>query len=299
MNSISANARGAIYMMLSMACFGINDALMKSFTGQLEWYQALAIRGGIGVLVCIVLALALDGPRPVGDVVGYAGNWSCAGRILFELAGTAFFLLALFNLPLADATAILQLLPLLMMLGGVLVFGERIGWRRLTASAVGFVGVMLIVQPGSAAFSPAAFYALAAALAMAGRDLTTKMLPRRIPSTYVALLTTFFVWIMGIAISVNHPLPELSSWMLVKLTVAAVLIGFGFLFSVMTVRTGDVSFTAPFRYSILIWASLIGLIFFGEIPGLLKIAGAVLLVVAGIYSFSRDRAKSETTGPAR
>jgi len=289
MNALSENERGAVYMMVSMGCFVISDSIMKSFAGQLAWYEALAWRGGIGTTLCLGLALAIDGRRSLGEVIGYLGNLACAARIVCELFATMFFLLSLFNMPLADASAILQSVPLLLMLGGAVFFGEKIGWRRLGAAMAGFVGVLLIIQPGSEAFKLSALYALAAALSMAGRDLFTKGLPMEIPSTYVNFLTTLAVWILGVLLSFPGGWPSIGAAGIGLLTLSAVLIALGFLFGIMTMRTGEMSFIAPFRFSFLIWALVIGIFVFDEVPGPLKVVGAVILVAAGLYTFAREQ----------
>ena len=286
---MSPNALGAVYMMASMACFIANDAVMKTFAGQMTWYEALAVRGGMGVAVCLALCLVIDGPRPVREVGRYIADAPTALRVVCELGSTALFLLALFNMPLAGATAIVQTLPLLLTIGGALFFAERVGARRLAAALVGFAGVLLIIRPGTATFQPAAFYALFAAVFMAGRDLLTKAVPKDIPSTYVNLWTTIGVWIMALVLTVPGGFPPVDVWILVKLFCAAVLIGVGFLFAILTVRTGEISFVAPFRYSILIWSLVLGFVVFGEVPEPLTLIGAAVVVTAGLYTFARER----------
>lgn len=297
---MSPNALGALYMMASMACFIANDAVMKTFSGTMTWYEALAWRGGMGVALCAGLCLAIDGPRPLRAVLGYVADGPTAARIVCELGSTAFFLLALFNMPLAGATAIVQTLPLLLTVGGALFFGERVGWRRWIAALVGFAGVLLIVQPGTDAFQPAALYALAAAACMAGRDLLTKAVPQSIPSTYINLWTTIAVWAMALALSAPNGLPPVDDGILFRLLCAAGLIAVGFLFAILTVRTGEISFVAPFRYSILIWSLVIGYLFFAEVPGRLTLVGAAIVVAAGLYTFSRERRvdRKSDTAPA-
>lgn len=276
-------------IVLSMGCFIATDGLMKSLSGTIAWYQALALRGGLAVAFCFGLAIFIDGRQPVRAVAAYATNRHCALRIAFELGATCFYLLAIFNMPLADATAIIQVLPILLTLGGAVFFAERVGWRRYAAAAVGFVGVLLIIQPGTTAFRPIALLALAAAVAMAGRDLSTTALPPTIPSTYVAALTMLAVWIMSLVIALPSDWPPIEGWVLLRVACAAVTVTLAFLFSVMAVRIGEVSFLAQFRYSSLLWGLLIGFVAFGELPSGTTIFGASLVVLAGLYTLYRER----------
>lgn len=281
--------RGALLVVLSMGCFVATDGFMKSLSGALAWYQALALRGGLAVLLCVALALAIDGKRPISTVLSYARSGPCALRIAFELAATCFYLLAIFNMPLADATAIVQLLPILLTLGGAVFFAEAIGWRRLVAAGIGFIGVLLIIQPGTTAFRPVALLALAATFSMAGRDLATRALPSEIPSTYVTALTMLAVWLMSLCLAVTSDWPQIEPWMLVRIACAAVTVTLAFWLSVTAVRDGEVWFLAPFRYSSIIWGLIIGYLAFSERPGALMLFGAALVVGAGLYTLYRER----------
>lgn len=281
--------RGALLVVLSMGFFVATDGLMKSLSGALAWYQALALRGGLAVMLCVGLALVIDGRRPISTVIAYARSGPCALRIGFELAATCFYLLAIFNMPLADATAIVQLLPILLTLGGAVFFAEKIGWRRIAAASIGFVGVLLIIQPGTTAFRPVALLALAATFSMAGRDLATRALPSEIPSTYVTALTMLAVWLMSLFLALASEWPQIEAWMLVRLACAAVTVTLAYWLSVTAVRAGEVRFLAPFRYSSIVWGLIIGFAAFGERPGLIMLVGAALVVGAGLYTLYRER----------
>lgn len=285
----SDNARGAALMVASAACFVANDAVMKTFAGEMAWFQALAVRGVFTVAVALVMCLAIDGPRRPAAVVGYAREPFALLRIIGEIGSTAFFLLALFELALANVTAIAQVLPLLLTVGGVVFFAETVGWRRWVATLAGFGGVMLIVQPGTGAFEWAALYAVASATCMAARDLATKAVPARVPSSYLNLLTTIAVWLVAIAITVPVGWPALDAWTIVRLMLSATFITTGFLTIIMAMRIGEASFVAPFRYSALIWALATGYLVFAEVPGPWQLVGAAIVVSAGLYTFARER----------
>ena len=293
-----ANARGALFMVVSMFCFVANDAVMKTFADEMAWYQALAVRGVFTVALSLLFCAATDGLRPPRTVAGYLRDPATVVRVTAEIGSTAFFLLALFEMALANVTAITQVLPLLLTLGGALFFRERVGIRRWAASLVGFAGVMLIVQPGTEAFDWAAFYALASAVCMAARDLATKAVPACIPSSYLNLLTAAAVWIAAIGLTVPVGWPSLDPWTLLRLALSAAFITCGFITVILAMRVGEASFVAPFRYSILIWALLVGYLLFGEVPGPWKLVGAAVVVGAGLYTFARERRSASSSETA-
>lgn len=288
---MTENLRGALFMVLAMACFVGNDAIMQTFADEMAWYRAIAIRGAFGVAFGILLCLTIDGARPFAVALGYARRPAVVARIAFEIAGTACFMLALFAMRLTDVNAILQTLPLFLTLGGALFFRETIGPRRLLAALAGFLGVLLIIQPGTDAFQPAAIYAVGATLFMAGRDLVTKAVPADVPSSYVALWTTVGVWLVALALSVTLPgeMPSIGSAVLGRLLAAAVLLASGFVLIVLAMRTGEVGFVAPFRYAILLMALVLDFLILGTVPGPWKWLGAGIVVAAGLYTFARER----------
>ncbi|MEM7021613.1 MAG: DMT family transporter [Pseudomonadota bacterium] len=285
----SHDLRGIILIVLSMGCFIANDGLMKSLGDYLAWHQALALRGVIAAVLGIGLALAIDGRRPAGEIIAYLRNIPCLLRLVFEILSTALYLTAIFNMPLAGATAINQLVPVLLTIGGALFLREQVGWRRYAAAGAGFLGVMLIIQPGTSEFTPFALFALAGTCTMAARDLVTRKLPPGIPSTYVAAMTVIAVAIMGQIVALNSDWPPIEPWMLLHVTLAAVAVSLAFLFGVMAVRLAEVSLLAPFRFTSLIWGLLIGVLAFGERPGALTLLGAAIVIGAGLYILYRER----------
>lgn len=289
MRKLSANFRGAIFIVLSMGCFVTNDGLVKSLADQLAWHQVLALRGTVATLLSVGLVLAVDGRRPVAEVVGYLRTIPVSARLVFEMMATALFVVALMNMPLADATAVNQTLPVLLTVGGALVFKEKVGLRRVIAAGLGFVGVMLIIQPGTATFNPVALVAFAATLMVAGRDLATRALSPAIPSTYVTALSIIAVTIMGWTVTLNSTWPPLDAWIMARIVMAAILVSLAFLFGIMATRIAEISFIAPFRYTALVWGLLIGFFVFGERPGALTLLGAAVVVGAGLYVLYREK----------
>lgn len=285
--SFSENMRGGAFMAISMAAFVINDANMKLAAEHLSLFQAIFLRGIFTTILLFALAYykkALVLRLPKGD------RKIVMIRLVGEIGGTLCYLNALFHMPLANATAILQALPLAVTLAGAIFMREAVGWRRYLAIAIGFAGVLIIVRPGSDGFNEFSIWAIAAVFFIVLRDLSTRRLSPAVPSLFVALLTSVAVMTVGGIFSTVTEWKPVSVEGISLLASASVFIIFGYLFSVMTMRVGDISFSSPFRYTILIWAMLLGYFIFGNVPDTWTIVGALIIVVTGIYTFYRERA---------
>lgn len=284
---MTPNLKGAILMMASMASFSLNDAVVKLITQDVPLFQFVFIRGLITTALMAVAAFAFGG---LSMKIPSRDRGKVALRTLFEVGGMVFFLTALVNLPIANATAILSALPLAITLGAAILFGEALGWRRLIAIAVGALGVLLIVQPGTEGFNIYAISALAAVACVTGRDLVTRAFSDEVPSMGVAVITAFVVALFGGALSITENWVAFDSGNLVLLGLASVLIIGGYVFSILVMRVGDVGAVAPFRYTSLVFALVLGLVIFNEWPNGAALLGAALVVATGIYTLFRERA---------
>lgn len=283
---MSPNVKGALLMMASMAAFTVNDTLVKIALRELPLFQLVAIRGALATLLVYGLA------RHLGALhlnFSRHDKWLVSIRCGAELSATFFFLTALKNMPLANVTAVLQVLPLTVTLGAVLFFSEHIGWRRITAIVVGFMGMLLIVRPGPDGFSIYAIYALLAVVSVTIRDLITRRMSPQVPSLVVTLATSLSISVAAGLVSVFEGWVDLSGGNAVLVASAAVFVLIGYLCSVMVMREGEVGFIAPFRYSSLIWALGLGWAVFGEWPDAVTLFGAGLVVAAGLFTLFRER----------
>lgn len=196
---MTANQTGALLMIGSMAAFTFNDVLVKLVGGALPLPQILTIRGLAASLLIYLLArrlgsLRMDLPRPVWGLIGL--------RCLCEVGATYLFLTALMRMPIANITAVLQILPLSVTLAAALFLKEPVGWRRFAAIAIGFCGMLLIVRPGPEGFSEGALYALGAVCFVTCRDLVTRRMPPQVPSMTVTLCASLSVLAFGAVSSV-------------------------------------------------------------------------------------------------
>ena len=284
--ALSENARGALFMMASMAGFSLNDALIKTVAGELPLFQAVFLRGLIATALIAGLAWSQGAltfrPRR-------RDRRLIVQRCIGEIGGTACFLTALFNMPIANASAILQSLPLAVTLAAALFLGEPVGWRRYLAILVGFLGVLIIVRPGSDGFNAYALWAVAAIGFIVLRDLSTRSLTPDVPALGVALVTSAALTATaGMAAAVAGWQPVAAAHLLV-LGLAAVCLLTGYIFGVMTMRIGEIGFIQPFRYTLLVWAMLFGIVMFDEWPDAWMLAGSAIVVATGLFTFYRER----------
>ena len=287
---MSPNTIGALLMIASMACFTVNDTLLKVTDGALPLFQLLFLRGAITSVLILGLSRVLGGGMGRIDLALPRRDWGVIGmRSVAEVAAAYFFLSALFSMPLANVTAILQVVPLSVTLASALVLREAVGWRRLTAIAVGFCGVLLIVKPGAEGFNIWSIYVLIAVLCVTARDLLTRALSPAVPSMTVTLVTALSV--MGAAglASLSAPWAPVTSDLMVLVAGSAVFVLGGYFFSIQVMRVGDVSFVAPFRYTGLLWALVLGWFVFGDFPGVWTLIGAVIVVATGVFTLYRER----------
>lgn len=272
-------------MMGSMAAFTMNDMFLKLLAGQVHLFQLLTLRGGLTMLFTGVLAwrmgvLKLNVPRKDRRMVLL--------RIGAEVGAAYFFLTALFHLPLANVTAILQSIPLAVTLFAALLFKEPLGWRRLLAIAVGFAGVMLIVRPGGAGFNSYSIYALIAVGFVVVRDLSTRRLSGATHSMTVTFATTVAITLSFGMASLGVEWVPMSADQLWLVTKSAVMMTIAYLLSIMVMRVGEVSFVSPFRYTGLIWALVLGWYTFNEWPSMIELTGAAIVVASGVFMLYRE-----------
>lgn len=279
------NLRGALVMTLSMVAFGLNDTVMKFVAQDMPLYQAITLRGIMVMAFILVVAPRLGG---IQLRLPHPARWPMAWRSLGEMASTVLFLNALQNMAMGDLSAIMQALPLVVMVAAALFFGETLGWRRMSAVMAGFLGVLVILRPGGSVFGPWALIALGAMAMVALRDLATRGFGREVSSATIALYAAASVTLTGFALSLVQGwiLPDLAQMLL--LATGSAILTVGYVSAVAAMRVGEMSYVAPFRYTSLLVAILMGLLVFGEWPDLWTWAGSALVVAAGIYTIWRE-----------
>lgn len=278
--------RGSLLMALAMATFALEDMFIKSTTQSLPVGQVLILFGLGGMVIFMVMAHA-QGQRMFHPAI-------CTRPLLLrsvaEVVGRLCFTLAIALTPLSSASAILQATPLVVAAGAVVFFGEKVGWRRWVAIAVGFCGVLLILRPGLSGFEPASMFAVIGTLGFAGRDLATRAAPPSMSNLQLGVYGFAMLIIAGsvaLAWTGGASWPSLQVWgQLLAATVIGV-IAYNALTGAM--RLGEISVVAPFRYTRLIFAMVLGVLVFGERPDALTLLGSAVIIGSGLFTVLRER----------
>lgn len=280
---LDPNRRGAIWMVGAAAGFTLNSALVKAVGfSDMHAFQIAFFRTGIGFLAVLpfvwhagpgLLRTRHPGIHLIRGIVG-------GGAVI-----CGFYALTI--MPLADFMALTFTTPLFMILLAVLLLGERVRWRRWSATAVGFLGVLIMVRPGAGTFELGALLALAMALGIAIASSMVKRLP--VGETPAMML----FWFSLIATLLSAPLaiavwraPTLDQWLLL------IVIGvFGVAAQSLIIRAykvGEATFVAPFDYSKLVIAVLVGYFAFSEVPDAWTFAGAAVIIASTLYIARRE-----------
>ena len=283
---MSPNIQGALWMSASMAGFVVNDTLMKSLSGEVPLFQAILIRG----LMASALILALAWYKGALSYRPARRDRATMGvRVLGEIGATCLFLSALFNMPLANATAIMQVSTLAVTLAAALILRDPVGWRRYSAIAVGFAGVLLIVRPGAEGFNIYSLAALGAVGCVCVRDLSTRRLSHAVPGLMVTSLTAVAITTMAGAVTLTQTWVPVDNDALLRMAASSIFLLLGYNAGVHAMRAGEVSFVSPFRYFNLLFAMILGYAVFSELPGPMTLMGAGLIVATGLYTLHRER----------
>ncbi len=277
--------RGSLLMGLAMAAFALEDMIIKTVAGAMPTGQVLILFGLGGMILFGIMA------RARGERLWHPGFCTrpLLWRFVAEVSGRLFFTLAIVLAPLSLASAILQATPLVVTAGAVVFFGERVGWRRWLAIAVGFVGVLMILRPGMSGFEATSLLAVAGMLGFAGRDLATRAAPKSMTNAQLGLFgfamlvmagTILLVWTGGAVL----PTPPQGGALL-----AAICVGvLAYMALTGAMRTGEISVVAPFRYTRLVFAMALGVLVFGERPDLMTLLGSAVVVGSGVFTLIRS-----------
>ncbi|MEZ5667215.1 MAG: DMT family transporter [Alphaproteobacteria bacterium] len=283
---MSPNLRGAAFMTLSMASGTVSDTLVKALSAGMNMGQIMLLRGIAATVLIFLLAHHRGALRPLAA----AFHPMVVLRSIGEVGATVTFLIALTHVPVADASAIYQSMPLAVTVGAALFLGEPVGWRRWSAILVGFAGVMIIIRPGFEGFSGWSLMILGSVGFGTLRDLATRRIPAGTPSLFISAVTAPAVAVTGAVLVV-----PLGGWQPVDLGMAAWLVGAAMLllvnyqFITMAMREGDIAFVSPFRYTGLPFAMLLGFVVFADAPDLPMVGGAAIVVGSGLYMLHRER----------
>jgi drug/metabolite transporter (DMT)-like permease len=290
------NNRGIVAMLAAMALFTLNDTLVKLTAEHLPASQIITIRGFSAVVLMIGLLIATGAIRRLSalrqPVVLVRGS--------MEMIVAGAYVTAIAVLPLATIISILQATPLILTALSAPLLGEKVGWRRWAAVLVGFVGVIMIVRPSLSGVDVAALLALTAAMATATRDLMTRRVAPETPGLVIAFASLVAGLFCGLGLSAFEPWLMPRGADLVALGAAGLALMLANWCMVTACRNVDMSVVSPFRYSVVLWALILGFLVWGDVPDMVALGGTVLIVGSGIYTIHRERVlrrRSRTLAP--
>ena len=283
-------------MLVSQLAFIFGDTFVKLAGDTLPMGEILFLRGLMCTAMVALMLIAFGLHRQLGRL----RDRTVLLRMVGELGGTFFYILALLHIPIAQTTIIFQAVPLAATAGAALFLREAVGWQRWTAIFLGFAGVVLVVRPGLAGFDAYASVVLISVVFIAFRDICTRAMPSDIPTLPVTALTAAAVTAMGGCMGVAESWVVPSAGALLYLAAAAGFLAVGYFTVIVAMRLGELSATAAFRYVAVIFAVLIGYLVWGDTPDLLTISGALIIVAAGVYTlyFEGHRRRRDEAGPA-
>ncbi|MFO6463207.1 DMT family transporter [Jannaschia sp. KMU-145] len=283
---MSDTLKGCALMVAAMACFALEDGLIKALANRIPPAQIIWMLGLGGALV---FALWL-GQRGGGLRSPLYLDRRVLVRSGFEVIGTLFFVSAITTIPLATASAVIQATPLVVAMGAALVLGAHVGWRRWAAIGVGFAGVLVILRPGADSFDPAILLAVGATIALSARDLATRTMPPEISDPRLSLHAFAALVPAGLLLQAvqGQPLvwPEPSQSAILGL---CVIIGVAaYIAIVAATRLGDIAVVSSLRYSRMVFALVIGMVAFSERPDAATLLGVGIIIVSGLYTLLRE-----------
>jgi drug/metabolite transporter (DMT)-like permease len=282
------NTRGILAMSAAVVVFIFNDALIKLAAESVPAFQAIGVRGLFATLWCGLALLVTGAWRQIA--------WAAHPRVLLRSAleaGSAItYLIALFHIPFAIASAVNLSTPLILTLLAVLILKEDVRWRRWSAVIVGFAGVLLVIQPHPGDLNAWSWLALAGTLIGCFRDVFVRFLPAGIPTLVVSFSTALMVAVVSCGWALVEGWQPMSSRALGFIVASSLLLAMGYQLIVIALRShGEISVIGAFRYSSILWALAIGYVLWGEVPNALAMAGIAVIVGSGLYILHRERVR--------
>ncbi|MGE0255189.1 MAG: DMT family transporter [Alphaproteobacteria bacterium] len=284
MSRFSAPVSGIALMALATATFAGADSLSKLLVADYPVPQVVWLRQVAGLAIWLPVILWVGGR----DVWRTARPGMHAVRAALHLASAVFFHLALTHVPLAEATALFYVEPLLLTALAVPLLGEKVGWRRWAAVGVGLGGMLLLVRPGSGDTSMWMVFPLCSAVVFALYEILTRR------AGFSDRPMTSFVWLLGGMIVLLAPAvpvvwQPMDQRALLLLALLGLISGGAQFLMIFALARAPASVLAPLRYCHLVWATLLGMAIFGTLPDGWSLAGMAVIAGAGLYVWHRER----------
>ena len=285
---VSNDLLGIFYMLLCQFSFATNDAFVKviyeNYDEIFVLNQIIFIRG-IFTLLFILLFLYIKKEIDF-KLIFYSKELRIRG-LLESLAGL-FFFIGIALLPFANVYILLSMAPILLTAFSAIFLNEKVRWRRWSAVLLGFIGVVIVINPGKLETSYYFIFPIIAAIMLSIRDLYTKNFKHNYHSLQIAFMTCFVVTIFFGILSI-YKFYDFSLKDIFILFISAFFLSIGYIFSIATIKIALVSVTSTFRYSVILWGILYGYFLFDEVPSINSYIGALIIVVSGLIIISRQK----------
>jgi drug/metabolite transporter (DMT)-like permease len=285
---VSNDLLGIFYMLLCQFSFATNDAFVKviyqNYDEIFVLNQIIFIRG-IFTLLFILLFLYIK--KEIDFKLIFHSKELRIRGLLESLAGL-FFFIGIALLPFANVYILLSMAPILLTAFSAIFLNEKVRWRRWSAVLLGFIGVVVVINPGELETSYYFIFPIIAAIMLSIRDLYTKNFKHNYHSLQIAFMTCFVVTIFFGILSI-YKFYDFSLKDIFILFISAFFLSIGYIFSIATIKIALVSVTSTFRYSVILWGILYGYFLFDEVPSTNTYVGALIIVVSGLIIISRQK----------
>jgi len=278
---------GILFMTLAMFCLSVNDVLVKGLSSTYPIWEVIFFRAFSGVIISIVLVVffgwqTLKTKKPLGHLI----------RAFSSVACVVFYFFGLKYLMLSENVAIVHSAPILATLLAVPILGEKLGLHRITAIVLGFIGVLIIVKPGSDLFKIESLFPLTAAFFMAASYLATRFLMSTESSVSIIFYYSLALLITSLVFFPNHfVIPSLFNF--IPLMALGVMGSLGHYFLAQAAKSAEVVVITPFEYTSFIFLGVMGYFFYNEVPGASVFIGMLLVFLSGIYIVYREQQKKK------
>ena len=282
------NTRGILWMSASVVVFLLNDALIKLAAETAPAVQVVGLRGVFATLWCFLVLLSTGGWRQMGGIAHPAVFL----RGILEAVAALTYLVALSHIPFAIATAINLSTPFFLTILAVVILKEDVRWRRWTAIVLGFVGVLLVIQPKPDELNIWSWVVVGSSLVGAIRDTLGRYVPARVPTTVMSFWSAAAVALMGLAFAFMEGWHPMSTRGVLLLIAASLLLAAGYQFLMLALRSSaEMSVLGALRYGSVLGAIVIGYFVWGDVPNALALAGIVVVIASGLYILKRQQVR--------
>ena len=277
--------KSIMLMVIAMGCLTLTDMLIKIVSQTLPTGQVM-IFYGVGALVVFWGLLRIKGESiQLSPLTNPAVIWRNVGDLI---AMNSMFL-ALVYVPLSTIGAVIQAVPLIVTAAAALFLGEKVGLKRVSAIFIGFLGTLLIIQPGATTFDITATLVLIAAIGMALRDIATKLVRENFSTLLLSFYSCFLFIFSGSILLIIKGDPSVPGLENIFILTAMIVAGcLGFFFMTEAVRLGDMSVVIPFRYTRLLFSMAAGILILGEQVNAVMLIGSALTILSGLYIWHRE-----------